>query len=106
MELGEIEAVLREVSGSEVAIAIGWPRSASGADGIVGFVGEGGALPEGADLEAIRRRACDRLPPYMQPRELRLVRDWPLNANGKVDRKALAGLLERPATTETEAIAR
>src|SRR5690606_28002644 len=38
VELGEIEAVLREVAGVEVAIAVGWPRTASGADGVVGFV--------------------------------------------------------------------
>lgn len=91
VELGEIEAVLREAAGCDVAIAIGWPRSPSGADGVVGFVG----LEEG-DPEAIRKRACERLPPYMQPREIRFVRDWPLNANGKVDRKALAATLEAP----------
>lgn len=89
VELGEIEAVLRAVSGAEVAIAIGWPRTASGADGVVGFVGH----PEG-DAAAILEAAKARLPAYMQPSAIRLVAGFPLNANGKVDRSALAKRLE------------
>ncbi|MEZ4248588.1 MAG: AMP-binding protein [Polyangiales bacterium] len=84
-ELGEIEAVLRDVSGADVAIAVGWPVTASGADGVVAFV----ATTEGADPEKIRLEAAERLPSYMQPRFVRLVEEFPLNANGKVDRKAL-----------------
>jgi acyl-CoA synthetase (AMP-forming)/AMP-acid ligase II len=84
VELGEVEAVLREVSGAEVAIALGWPRTASGADGIVGFVG----APDG-DADAILAAAKERLPGYMQPSAVHLVESFPLNSNGKVDRKAL-----------------
>lgn len=94
VELGEIEAVLREVGRCDVAIAIGWPRSASGADGIVGFVAHDEGHADGGDAEAIRAAASGRLPSYMQPREVRFVREWPLNANGKVDRKVLASWLE------------
>jgi len=98
VELGEIEAVVREVSGADVAIAIGFPRSASGADGVVAFVGTGPKV-EGtaAEADAIRAAAGSRLPPYMQPREVRFVGTFPLNANGKVDRKALLAILEAPA---------
>jgi amino acid adenylation domain-containing protein len=88
VELGEIEAVLREEAGVEAAVAIGWPQTASGADGIVGFIGAAQA-----DTEAIRQRVIGRLPPYMHPSEIRLVAEWPLNANGKIDRKALRALL-------------
>lgn len=89
VELGEIEAVLREESGAEIAIAVGWPRTASGADGIVAFVG----APD-ADADAILARVKARLPGYLQPSRVKLVRDFPLNANGKVDRKALLAELE------------
>lgn len=89
VELGEIEAVLRDVSGAEVAIAVGWPRTASGADGVVGFVGRGDA-----DSDAVLTAAAERLPNYMQPSRVVLVDDFPLNANGKVDRKALLARLE------------
>jgi len=93
VELGEIEAVLREAAGVEIAIAVGWPRSQSGADGVVGFIGA-----DELDTNAVLRRAAKRLPAYMRPRELRLVSEFPLNANGKVDRKALLAQLEREQT--------
>ena len=88
VELGEIEAVLRQEARVEVAIAIGWPPTASGADGIVGFLGT-----EAADTETIRKRVAARLPPYMSPSEIRLIGEWPLNSNGKIDRKALQAML-------------
>ncbi len=83
VELGEVEAVLREVSGAEVAIAVGWPQNASGADAIVAFVG----VPD-ANPNDILARAKERLPQYMQPSRIVLVSHFPLNANGKVDRRA------------------
>ena len=89
VELGEIESVVREESGVEVAIAIGWPQTASGADGVVAFIGT-----DQADTAAIRERVVARLPPYMQPSEVRTVKEFPLNANGKVDRKALLATLQ------------
>jgi amino acid adenylation domain-containing protein len=93
VELEEVEAVLRESAGAEVAAAIGWPATASGADGIAAF------LPaEAGDLEAIRERLKARLPPYMLPRDIHLLSEFPLNANGKVDRRALRGMLERSCT--------
>ena len=87
VELGEVEVLLREVSGSESAVAIGWPRSVSGADGIVGFV-----LGEG-DADTVRERVAARLPPYMQPQRVIFVPSFPLNSNGKIDRNALAATL-------------
>lgn len=92
VELGEIEAILRQEAGVDVAIAVGWPVTASGADGIVGFLGA-----DQADTAAIRERVISRLPPYMHPSELRLVSEFPLNANGKVDRKALLASLAKQA---------
>lgn len=93
VELGEVEEVLRRVSGADVAIALGWPRTASGADGIVGFVGV-----TDADLDALLAEARAKLPAYMQPSRLLGVGSFPLNANGKVDRKALLSRLEAEAT--------
>jgi amino acid adenylation domain-containing protein len=92
VELGEIEEILRQEAGVEVAIAIGWPVTASGADGVVGFLGTAQA-----DVERVRARAIGRLPPYMHPSSLRLMPEFPLNPNGKVDRKALLRMLEQEA---------
>jgi amino acid adenylation domain-containing protein len=88
VELGEIEAIIREEARTEIAVAVGFPQGASGAEGIVGFISR-----PGADLEAIRGAVRSRLPSYMQPSEIRHVAEFPLNANGKVDRKALLGTL-------------
>lgn len=84
VELGEVEAVLREVAGVEMAVAVGWPPNASGADGVVAFV-----PADGVDVDALREQLKSRLPAYMMPREIRLVDAFPLNPNGKVDRGAL-----------------
>jgi amino acid adenylation domain-containing protein len=88
VELGEIEAVIREEAGVDVAIAIGWPETPAGADGIVVFVSD----PD-CDLGSVHQQAKARLPNYMAPREIRSIDDFPLNANGKVDRNALRDLL-------------
>ena len=83
VELGEIEAVIRKVAVTDVAIAMGYPMGPSGADGVVGFISKAGA-----DLDAIRDTARARLPSYMQPSAIHHVDEFPLNSNGKVDRKA------------------
>jgi acyl-CoA synthetase (AMP-forming)/AMP-acid ligase II len=89
VELGEVEAILREEAGADVAVALGWPLTPSGAGGIAAFLGK-----VNADTEEIRTRLKARLPNYMVPHELRVLSEFPLNANGKVDRKALFKLLE------------
>ncbi len=92
VELGEVEAVLREESGIDAAIAVGWPRTVSGASGIVAFLES-----DDIDVREIRRRMADRLPEYMVPRQIRLISRMPLNANGKYDRPALVSGLEEDA---------
>lgn len=89
VELGEVEAHLRAEADTEMAIAVGWPVSLSGADGIVAFVDR-----PGLDLQHLRSRLKTRLPSYAVPRDIRFLSKLPLNANGKVDRKALVRLLE------------
>jgi len=92
VELGEVEAAVREATGVDGVVALGWPRSVAGADGIEVFVeGEGPLSPE------TRQRVASRLPSYMVPRRYHYVRQLPLNANGKYDRQALINRLE--ATT-------
>jgi acyl-coenzyme A synthetase/AMP-(fatty) acid ligase len=45
-------------------------------------------------LDEVRDHCADRLPPYMQPARLTQVDALPQNANGKIDRKAIARLLQ------------
>jgi amino acid adenylation domain-containing protein len=90
VELGEVEAAIRDVSGVVDAAAIPWPLSPTGAEGIVAFVSASDALDVG-DVRAVLE---GRLPQYMLPREIRVLEDLPLNPNGKVDRKALHTLMD------------
>jgi amino acid adenylation domain-containing protein len=94
VELGEVEAALREESDVDAAIAVGWPPTESGVGGIVAFIGD-----PGIDTEVLHDALSARLPDYMVPRRFELLEELPVNANGKFDRKALLALLERETKT-------
>jgi amino acid adenylation domain-containing protein len=89
VELGEIEAALRELAGVDAVVALGWPRTDAGAAAITAF-----AAGTEADPELLREALAARLPDYMVPRRIHLLDAIPLNANGKFDRGALVKLLE------------
>lgn len=88
VELGEIEAALRREAEVDAAIAVGWPVTPSGAAGVVGFIDD-----PSVDTHAVVERMADRLPRYMVPKEIRVVDEFPLNVNGKIDRRALRDML-------------
>jgi amino acid adenylation domain-containing protein len=88
VELEEIEAVIREEAGLE-AIAVGWPRTETGAAGIAAVV-----AGRRVDTAKLRERLSARLPDYMLPREVRVLPELPVNVNGKRDRRAAAEILE------------
>lgn len=89
VELGEVEAVVREESGVDSVIAVGWPLNPGGAGGVEIFLQTGQPVPP--DL---KERVARRLPVYMAPRRYHPLAEFPLNANGKYDRKALLSILE------------
>ena len=89
VELGEVEAAIRQISGVDGVVALGWPKNAGGADAIVAFL-ETNQL----DIPALQEKLKVRLPVYMLPREIRLLSPLPLNSNGKYDRKALNNILD------------
>lgn len=89
IELGEIEAVLRAYPGLRSAHAL------------VAGLGTAGRLaaavvPEtddAPDLGRLRAHLRKHLPAHMVPEPIQVVRQLPLNTNGKVDRAALAAAL-------------
>lgn len=89
VELGEVEAAIRQASGVDGVVAVGWPKNAGGADAIVVFL-----ETNQQDVVLLQEKLKSRLPGYMLPREIRLMSPLPLNSNGKYDRKALINLLD------------
>ncbi|PSR58077.1 non-ribosomal peptide synthetase, partial [Nocardia sp. MDA0666] len=86
IELGEIESALRESEGVAQAVAVVRDDRDTG-DRIVAYV----VAESGRDLDADRLRAdcARRLPEYMVPAVIMTMDALPLNASGKLDRKAL-----------------
>jgi amino acid adenylation domain-containing protein len=95
IELGEIESALRDQPGVEQAAVVartlgGTEPSAVGSDArqLIGYVTP--ATPDDElDGEALRAALAKRLPTYMTPVAIMTLREFPLSANGKLDRKAL-----------------
>jgi amino acid adenylation domain-containing protein len=86
VELQEIDEVLRHASGNDSAMAVAWPLEAGRADSVYAFL----CAPPATDTAAIIRQCESVLPGYMVPKAIFLIGDMPLNANGKIDRAALA----------------
>jgi amino acid adenylation domain-containing protein len=90
VELGEIEAAVRQLSGLQGVVALGWPMTESGAGGIEVFL-EGSEF----DTKTLATKLAEKLPVYMLPRSILVVDRIPLNANGKYDRNALQLILDK-----------
>jgi non-ribosomal peptide synthetase component F len=100
VELEEVEAHLRAVAGIDQVAAVAWPVADGVAQAIVGFV----AL-SGTPADRIREALRARLPSHMVPDAIHEVSALPLNANGKLDRRALIDRLEA-GSGKTDALRR
>jgi amino acid adenylation domain-containing protein len=89
VELGEIEAVLRDQPGVRDAIVVA--KQAGGGEYAL-EAAYTGAPQDNRELFAALRH---RLPAYMVPNSLVAFEDFPLNANGKIDRRVLTEELGR-----------
>ena len=89
VELGEVEAVVREESGIDGVVALGWPQIPGGAGGVEVFL-----QTDGPVCQDLLKKVAKRLPVYMMPRGYRCLSQFPLNSNGKYDRSALVDLLQ------------
>ena len=84
VELGEVEHALMQAAGSASAIVL--VESRNGVEELVAV------MPSAvkAKKKELKRLLQDALPSYMLPKRFVFVPDFPVNANGKVDRKALS----------------
>jgi len=86
VELGEIEAVLRQRAGVQEAVVV-VRGQAPNPQRLVAYVVPG-ALPA-PSARALRDVVAEHLPVYMVPSTFVMLDALPLTSNGKVDRKAL-----------------
>jgi mycobactin phenyloxazoline synthetase len=89
VELGEVESALRMVPGVRHAVA-----TVVGASAPKLVAAIAGDPDEVGDISAA---VADLLPSYMIPTRARFFDQIPLTANGKIDRRAVAALLEPEA---------
>jgi amino acid adenylation domain-containing protein len=84
IELGEIESRLRAMPGVQDAVVVA--REAANGKQLIGYVVARGGDGFGS---ALRAALQSDLPDYMVPAQILVLSEFPLNANGKLDRKAL-----------------
>ena len=94
IELGDLEANLRALP--DVADVVVLPVQKGGKiDSLTAFVVLSGAK-QGTDFEQsakLKTQLGERLPAYMVPRKFHFLDSFPMNNNGKADRKKLAEML-------------
>jgi D-alanine--poly(phosphoribitol) ligase subunit 1 len=95
IELGEIEHALAAVEGVDEAAAV--YVSSGGTGRIVGVI----ASRRGLVSASVKQALVDTLPKYMIPDRVVVVDRLLKNANGKIDRKAIAAVVEHGAAMET-----
>jgi acyl carrier protein len=100
IELGEIQAALdehRSVKQSAVVAS----EDESGGKRLLGYVvGE-----DGASAAELKRHLRERLPEYMIPEAILLLKEMPITANGKIDRKRLPSAQDAGRQLEQEYVA-
>lgn len=95
IEAGEIEAVLRRLAGVADAVVVGWPYEDGHVAGVAAFVCPEASLSGGELNEAaVVAHASTHLETVFVPKTVKFVDSFPLNANGKVDRRALLDTLK------------
>jgi amino acid adenylation domain-containing protein len=90
VELAEIESVIRRETKRNAVVALGWPLTAGGAEGVVAVL-EG----EKINTSSLSVILANFLPGYMIPKTYIFMDRIPLNMNGKYDRQKLMAMLEK-----------
>lgn len=86
VELGEIEQALTSLDNISAAVVM--VKSINGIDSLEAYL----KISEGVtvDTENIRKSLVNKLPEYMIPHVYHVVKEIPLSASGKIDRRLLA----------------
>lgn len=85
IELQEIDGVLREAVGTDLAVTVAWPVRNGIAEGLVAFV-----VAAALDEAHLKAQCARQLPYYMVPSRILRIEEMPLTSSGKIDRRTLA----------------
>ncbi|WP_460726977.1 amino acid adenylation domain-containing protein, partial [Nocardia heshunensis] len=108
IELGEIESALTALDSVAQSVVVVRSDVHTG-DQLVGYVIP--AAGQTVDVEKVRVEVGERVPSYMVPSILMVLDEFPLNASGKLDRKALpapvfeAAVFRAPVTPVEQIVA-
>jgi acyl-coenzyme A synthetase/AMP-(fatty) acid ligase len=92
VELEEIEAHVRELTGLTLVAALPWPTRDGVHHGLVVCMAGEQRPADAAVMSGLQAR----VPAYMLPSRLIWVEDMPVNQNGKIDRRAVLEALGEP----------
>ncbi len=95
VELGEVERRVREFPGIAGAAAL--MLSQAGKDPVLATFVVLDAGVDGVEEMELGAFCLEALPDYMVPQQVRVLDELPVNANGKIDRRALARRAGEPA---------
>ncbi len=98
VELGEIEAALKQHLGVKESVVIAQDDGSCQKRLIAYLIARAGYRPDLAELQSFIK---ERVPPYMVPSAFMMLDAMPLNSNGKVDRQALSAYDSVKATTDS-----
>lgn len=88
IELGEVEAALREAANTDLVAVIAHPVVDGVAQGLVGFV------PADVTTKPLHGEMEKRIPAGMIPASFVSIKAFPLNSNSKIDRGKLVELMQ------------
>jgi amino acid adenylation domain-containing protein len=95
IELGEIEQALTQIPSVEESLVTVDNNE------LLAFV-----LSQQAEIPQWREHLQQQLPSYMLPKQLQLIKSWPLTANGKIDRKALLAMDRQSTSVSNQVLPR
>jgi thioesterase domain-containing protein/acyl carrier protein len=102
VELGEIEALLSQYHGIDMAVVIARDDNRGGKELVAYFVPGNDPAPTAHELRSFLK---DRLPDFMLPSAFVKLANMPLTPNGKVDRRALPAPTVGDTATEEGPVA-
>ncbi|VEB42676.1 Surfactin synthase subunit 1 [Chromobacterium violaceum] len=102
IEMGEVEHALASLPGVNAAVVLA--EAVGGSHRLIAYctMAEAGRHEEAGLSAALLAQVAETLPDYMVPSALAVLPEWPVNINGKIDRKALPAIRPQNAVAGRE----